>query len=205
MNDKLKSIDEVQNFNSKVKTNWYNVLLVFILSLILIFSGLLWVQRQGELSGAVAEKERIAALNTELYKTKQYDIITYKVGTCTSLPCDQESFSEQTEIASCDERAHVAMTTVVRNNVTVTLKLSFRLLNLDNSFSYVDEKQFVQGPRAIEVRKEPKTVYLSRPKNWFCLPPGRYQEQATVEYEYENEVGDTHKNYPAFSNIFVVK
>ena len=115
--NKLNSINDVRNFDFQPKTKWYNLILVFVLSLILIFSGLLWLQNQAAISGATIERERIAKLNDDLYRVKQYDILDYKVGICSSLPCNKDNFSQQKEIGSCDERANISILTLIKSNV----------------------------------------------------------------------------------------
>lgn len=204
MIEQLDSIDDVKHFTFKAKTNWFNLVVIFLLSTAIIFSALSYLSNVAQDDGVKLERQRLTVLNDQLYNEQQYQVLDYKIGTCEG-SCSTATFTKQDVITSCAGNNHVQIQTVVKSPVSVTVKVSFRIVNLDKSFTYYDDKQLKQGPTAVETRLEPKTLYPNRPADWFCLPPGTYQEQATIEYDYQNEAGFRHKSLPVFSNIFTVK
>lgn len=169
------------------------------------------------------EKIRKDQLDNELYVNQQYQILEYRVGTCEfteSNDCPEgQDLDFKVEIPSCQARTRIS--TQVLESVLIKVETKIRKIKDENTseFEYValqDENGIVydeqNNPKikvfnqdaSVEQRLEPATLDLIRPKEWFCLPPGTYQEQTTINYTYSNASGSKLKTPVFLSEPFTI-
>jgi hypothetical protein len=196
----------------KRKINWTSLISLCILSSLVIFTLLIYAEKKQaneleqeyQLTQSI-EAARQKTLAYELYELEQYQITNYNVGKCEG-ECSTETFTIANQIKSCEAR--VRIDTIVLDDVEIVPELRFRIVSLDDSFEYVDDENKIVVGKSFNVEERLKEITLfpiaPRPADWFCLPPGRYQEQVTVNYTYQNEVGFKVKNPTYISNIFEI-
>lgn len=210
-NQEVNYPEDIRIFDYTPKISKPNFFMILALTIISVFSVATFVSNEvqkkqyyKEQYSIEVEKKRIQDLSFDLYKKEHYTVTDYKVGTCEG-KCTTSTFTTQQEIKSCDPNVHIQIKTLVQNPVSITVKVGFRVVNIDTSFAYLDEKSLITGPSSVEQRLKEITLYATRPPDWFCLPPGKYQEQATIEYSYSNELGTAFRSPVIVSQTFTVK
>lgn len=203
------NLEHIGHKNHHRKINWSSIVTLVILIFLVTFTAGIWNQKRIQnqrqkiiYQDQITEANRIQKLSYELYELEQYQIQNYFVGVCDG-ECNKENFIIPPKIKSCEAR--VRIDTLVLDDVEIIPELRFRVVAVDDSFEYTN-KTVIGDPFPVEKRLEQKTIFPTtpRPDDWFCLPPGRYIEQATVHYSYQNELGSNKKNPTYISNIFEI-